>query len=120
MSSDRMGDLQEAAKDNIGRTVSSLKDGMEQSQSASRDSMQKALKTAEQMAAFAHGNMEAMARSSQIMAAGAQDVGHSLAAAARAATADMVAAFKAMPAVRSLKAALCATGWTRPCRRPAR
>ena len=106
MSSDTMGDLQDAAKDNIGRTVSSLKDGMEQSQSASRDGMQKALKTAEQMAAFAHGNVEAMARSSQIMAAGAQDMGQSLATAARAATDDMMAAFKAMTSVRSIKDAM--------------
>ena len=105
MSSDTMGDLQDAAKDNIGRTVSSLKDGMEQSQSASRDGMQKALKTAEQMA-LAHGNMEAMARSSQIMAAGAQDMGQSLAAAARSATDDMMAAFKAMASVRSVKDAM--------------
>ena len=106
MSSDMMAGLQDAAKDNIGRTVSSLKDGMEQSQSASRDGMQKALKTAEQMAAFAHGNMEAMARSNQIMAAGAQDMGQSLAAAARAATDDMMAAFKAMTSVRSIKDAM--------------
>ena len=106
MSTDTMGSVRDAAEDAIGRTVSSLKDGMEQSQSATRDGMRKAMTTAEEMAAFAHGNLQAIARSSQVMAAGAQDMGQSLAAAARTAMDDMMAAFKAMSSARSVKDAL--------------
>ena len=106
MSNDMMGSIQDAAKDNIGRTVSSLKEGMEQSQSTARDGVQKAMKTVEEMTAFAHGNLEAIARSNQIMAAGVQDMGQSLAAATRTAMDDVMGAFKAMASVRSLKDAM--------------
>ena len=106
MSTDMMGSVQDAAKHNIDRTVSSLKQGVEQTQATARDGMSKAVRTAEELAAFAQGNMEALARSSQIVAAGMQDMGQTLAAAARTSLDDMMGAFKAMASAKSVKDAM--------------
>jgi phasin family protein len=101
------------AQDNIDRTMSGLKDGIagatagvEQAQATMRDGMQKAMKTAEEMFAFNQGTFEAMTRSSQIFAAGMQDMGQSFAAAARASMDETVGAFKALAGVKSIKEAV--------------
>ncbi len=101
------------AKDNIDRTMSGLKNGvasatagMEQAQATMRDGMQKAMKTAEDMFAFTQGNVEAVTRSSQILATGMQDMGQSVAATARASLEETMNTFKAMTAVKSVKEAM--------------
>ena len=103
----------EAAKDNIDRTMSGLKTGVatatagfEHAQASMRDGMQKAMKTAEGMITFTQGNIEAVTRSSQILATGVQDMGQSVAATARASADEAVNAFKALSAVKSVKEAM--------------
>lgn len=101
------------AHENIDRTLAGLKDGiasatagMEQAQATMRDNMQKAMKAAEDMFAFAQGNFEAIARSSQILATGMQDMSQTVAASARAQMDETVSTFKAMTAVKSVKEAV--------------
>ena len=107
------GDVQATAKDNIDRTMSGLKDGvasatagLEQAQATMRDGMQKVMKTAEEMFAFSQGNVEAVTRSSQILASGMQDLSQSVAASARASVDDTMNTFKALAAVKSFKEAM--------------
>ena len=102
-----------AAQDNIDRTMSGLKTGVasatagfEHAQASMRDGMQKVMQTAEGMITFTQGNIEAVTRSSQILATGVQDMGQSVAATARASADDAVNAFKALSAVKSVKEAM--------------
>ena len=113
MSNTITNDVQAAAKDNIERTVSGLKNGvasatvgMEQAQATVRDGMQKVMKSAEEMFAFTQGNVEAVTRSSQILATGMQDMGQSVAATARASVEETMNTYKAMAAVKSVKEAM--------------
>lgn len=61
------------------------------------------MQTAEQLANFGQGNVEALVKSSQIFATGMQDVSKLMAASAQAAMDDAMSAFRAMTSVRSLK-----------------
>lgn len=104
---------QAVAQDNIERTVSGLKDGvasatagLEQAQATMRDGMQKVMKTAEDMFAFSQGNLDAVTRSSQILATGVQDMSQSVAATARATLDDTMNTFKAFAGVKSIKEAM--------------
>ena len=99
--------------ENFDRTVSNLKDGvasatagLEQAQATIRDGMQKAMKSAEDMFTFSQGNFEAVAKSSQIIASGMQDMSQSLAAAARASMDETMSTFKAMAGIKSIKEAM--------------
>jgi phasin family protein len=68
--------------------------------------MEKMMKTAEEMVSFSQGNLEAFAKSSQIWAAGVQDLGKSVAATAQAQMEQTVATMKALAGVKSLKEAI--------------
>ena len=99
--------------ENFDRTVSGLKDGvanatagLEQAQATMRDGMQKAMKSAEDMFAFSQGNFEALAKSSQILVSGMQDLSQSFAAAARASMDETISTIKAMAGVKSVKEAV--------------
>ncbi|WP_158746431.1 phasin family protein [Acidisphaera sp. L21] len=96
--------------ENIDRTVSGLKDGMagataglEQAQATMRDGMQKAMKSAEEMFSFGQGNLEAVAKSSQILATGMQTMTQNFAAVAKASMDETMSMFKAMSGVKSIK-----------------
>jgi phasin family protein len=99
-----------AASEGFEATVAGLKDGIEQAtvgfaatQAKVKQGMEKAMKTAEEMVAFSQGNMEAMVRSSQIWAAGMQDLGKQIAANAQASFEETMSTFKALSSVKSLK-----------------
>ena len=103
-------DVQSAAHDNIERTMSGLKDGvasatagMEQAHMTMREGMQKAVTTTGEVVAFTQGNVEALTRSSQILATGMQGLGQSVAASARASIEDTVSTFKALATAKSFK-----------------
>ncbi len=64
------------------------------------------MKTAEDFVAFGQGNFEAMMKSSQIWAAGMQDLGKQVAATAQAQFDETVSVFKAMSGVKSIKEAI--------------
>ncbi len=68
--------------------------------------MEKTMKTAEDFLAFGQGNMDAFVKSSQIWAAGVQDLSKQFAATAQASFDEAMATFKAMSAVKSPKDAL--------------
>jgi phasin family protein len=65
--------------------------------------MEKAMKTAEELVAFGQGNVEAMVRSSQIWAAGLQDISKLIAANAQASFDETMSTFKALSSAKSLK-----------------
>ncbi len=68
--------------------------------------MDKAIKTTEELVAFGQGNVEALVKSSQIWAAGVQDLGKHFAATAQASMDETMATVKAISGVKSLKEAL--------------
>ena len=110
---DTNGQIEAVAHENIERTMSGFKDGvasatagMEQAQTTMRDGMQKVMKTAEDMLSFSQGNVEAVTRSSQILATGMQDMGQNVAASTRASLDESVNTFKALAGVKSVKEAI--------------
>lgn len=68
--------------------------------------MEKTMKTAEDFLAFGQGNMDAFVKSSQIWAAGMQDISKQVAASAQASFDEAMAAFKAMSGIKSPKDAM--------------
>ena len=91
-------------------TVSGLQDGMAQTaagitetQAKAKENMEKAMKTAEELMAFGQGNFEAVMKSSQIWAAGMQDIGKQFAATAQASIEETMSTFKALSSVKSVK-----------------
>ena len=79
--------------------------GMEQAQVQVKEGMQRVMKTAEQMTSFSQGNMEALMKSHQILAAGFTDLSRLFAASARASLDETMSTFKAMASVKSVKEA---------------
>ena len=68
--------------------------------------MQDAMKTAEDFLAFGQGNLDAFMKSSQIWAAGMQDISKQVAAMAQASFGETIATFQSLAAVKSPKDAL--------------
>ena len=68
--------------------------------------MQDAMKTAEDFLAFGQGNLDAFMKSSQIWAAGMQDLSKQVAAMAQASFGETIATFQSLAAVKSPKDAL--------------
>jgi phasin family protein len=77
----------------------------EQAQVQMKEGAQRAMKTAEQIAQFSQGNVEAFVKSSQILATGYQDITKLVAANAKASFDETVSVFKALTGVKSLKEA---------------
>ena len=104
-------DMANQTTENIDRTVNVLKDGVStsasagihQAQNALHTGMQKMIKATEEMVSFSHGNVEAMAKSNQILLTGMQDISQSLAAAAKTSMEETVNGFKALSSVKSFK-----------------
>jgi phasin family protein len=61
------------------------------------------MKSAEQMMSFSQGNLEAMVKSSQIVAAGLQDLSKQMAANAQAAVDESMSTLRALAGIRSMK-----------------
>ncbi len=100
-------------KSAIDSTVSSLKDGIDKATTGIettttqvKQGMEKVMKTAEEFVAFSQGNVEAFVKSSQIWAAGVQDLSKQMAATAQAQFGETMAVFKSLTGVKSLKDAL--------------
>ena len=112
----KMSEVTMSAEETVGKgfetTVAGLKDGMAQAtagftetQAKVKEGMDKAMKTAEELMAFSQGNVEAMVKSSQIWAAGMQDLGKQFAATAQASMDETMSTFKVLSLVKSLKEA---------------
>ena len=94
-------------------TLTSMKEGMdkaskgmETSQLKIKEGVEKAMKTAEEMISFSQGNIEAMMKSSQIYAAGFQDIAKRFAASNKAALEESVSFTKSLMGVKSVKEAV--------------
>jgi len=103
----------QAASKGIEQTVASLKDGMAQAtagfettQAKVKEGIENAMKTTEELVAFGQGNLDAFMKSSQIWAAGMQDLSKQAAATAQANFDETVSVFKAMGSVKSPKDAM--------------
>jgi len=79
--------------------------GLEQAQVQMKEGVKRAMKTAEQVASFSQGNVEAFMKSSQIMATGFQDISKLMAANAKATMDETMSIFKAFTTVKSVKEA---------------
>ena len=64
------------------------------------------MNTAQDFVSFGQGNVEAFVRSSQILATGMQDMSKQMAATAQSSMEEMMATFRAMVGVRSIKDAM--------------
>jgi phasin family protein len=89
----------------IKTTASTAAAGLEHAQVQIKEGMTRAMKTAEQLAQFSQGNVEAIVKSSQIWATGWQDLSKQMAATAKANMDETMSAFKALTSVKSLKEA---------------
>jgi phasin family protein len=94
-------------------TIESVKQGTETAAAAFehaqvnvKEGVQRAMKTAEQMAQFSQGNVEAVMKSSQILATGLTDMSKLVAASAKASMEESMATFKALTSVKSFKEAI--------------
>jgi len=94
------------------KTIEGVKDatavaaaGFEQAQVQMKEGVQRAMKTAEQVAQFSQGNVEAFVKSSQILASGFQDLSKLMAANAKESLDETMSTFKALTSVKSLKEA---------------
>ncbi len=104
--SDGVEEAVEASSAAMDNGISGVVAGFEKTQTEVKANMDKAMKTAEQMVSFGQGNMEAFMKSSQIWAAGVQDLGKSFAATAQAQLDQTMSTWKAMAGVKSLKEAI--------------
>jgi phasin family protein len=79
---------------------------MEQAQAKLKQGYDRAVKTAEQLAEFNKGNVEALVASSKILATGLQDISKHVATTAKANLDETVSTFRALSGVKSLKEAI--------------
>ncbi len=91
-----------AVSDAAGQAVA----GFEKTQVKLKEGMEKAMKTAEEIMSFNQGNIDALMKSSQIWAAGIQDLSKQWAATAQTAMGETMSTFKALSGVKSLKEAI--------------
>ena len=107
-----MGDLKKTEAVTFDKAVDGIKQGaetaaagMEHAQVQMKEGLHKAMKTAEQVTQFSQGNVEAVMKSSQILATGLTDMSKLVAESARANMDETMSVFKAMTSVKSLKEA---------------
>ena len=86
-------------------TAATATAGLEHAQVQMKEGVTRAMKTAEQVAQFSQGNVEALVKSSQILASGFQDISKMMAATAKANMDETMSIFKAFTTVKSLKEA---------------
>jgi phasin family protein len=89
----------------IKETAAAASSGLEHAQVQMKEGVTRAMKTAEQVAHFSQGNVEALMKSSQIWATGWQDISKQMAATAKANLDETMSVFKAMTSVKSVKEA---------------
>jgi len=87
----------------INNSVSAAGLGFEKTQAQVKQNMDKVMKTTEELVSFSQGNYDAFVKSSQIWAAGIQDLTKQIAANAQAQFDETVAAMKSFGSVKSLK-----------------
>jgi phasin family protein len=84
-------------------SVSGTKAASETSHTAVTTNMERTIKTAQELVAFGQGNLDAFVKSSQIWAAGVQDLSKSFTASAQSQINETVATVKSFAAVKSFQ-----------------
>jgi len=95
----------ETVAETIAAATATTTAGFEQAQAKMKEGYERAVKTAEQLAEFNKGNVEAIVTSSKILATGLQDISKHVATTAKANLDETVSTFKALTGVKSLKEA---------------
>lgn len=90
----------------LPKRISGVVSEIDKTQTEVKTHMDKAMKSAEELVSFGQGNVEAILKSSQIWAAGVQDLGKHFAATAQAQMDETMATVKALTSVKSLKEAM--------------
>jgi phasin family protein len=80
--------------------------GIEHVQANLKEGVDKVMKTTEQLVHFSQGNVEALVKSSQIMATGFQEITKLMASHAQSSLDHTMSTFKAMTSVKSIKEAM--------------
>lgn len=108
-----MEDAETAAAATIERGAAEARQGLatatagfETTQAKVKENMEKAIRNAEELVSFGQGNVEAVVKSGQILAAGMQDLSRQFAANAQAAVNETFSTFKALTGIRSFKEAV--------------
>ena len=96
----------DSLKQNTATATAGIEHAQAEAQTKMKDGVTRAMKTAEQMAHFSQGNMEAVMKSSQILATGLTDISKLWAEHARASFEESMATLKAMTSVKSVKEAV--------------
>ena len=100
---DMAATVSEAVSAGAADGMSAAKDGLDKAQVQMKEGMTHVMKGAEDFVAFSQGNVEAIVKSSQIWAAGVQDLSKHVAATAQSTFEETLATFKALTSVRSFK-----------------
>jgi len=102
-----------AATKGLEQTIAGSADGMTRAfegvgltQAKLQETAGQAMRKAEEMVRFGQGNIEAMTKSTQIWAAGVQDLSQQVAASFQTGFQEAMGAFKALATVKSLKQAI--------------
>jgi phasin family protein len=96
----------EKTVDSIKQGAESAAAGMEHVHTNIKEGVNKMIKTTEQFVQFSQGNVEAMVKSSQIMASGFQEMTKLMASHAQSSLDHTMSTFKAMTGVKSIKEVL--------------
>jgi phasin family protein len=99
-------ETQARAADRVTANISATTATFQQGSEKVKETMEKAMKTAEELVSFGQGNLEAFVTSSQIWAAGVQDLSKHMATSAQAAMEEGMSTFRALAGVKSLKEAV--------------
>jgi phasin family protein len=89
----------------LKQTAATATASLEQAQAKMKEGYTTTMKTAEEFTKFQQGNLEAVIKSSQILATGLTDISKNVAATAQANLEETMANFRALTSVKSLKEA---------------
>ena len=93
----------EKAMDGIKHGAETATAGLDHVQGNMKEGVNKMMKTTEQLVQFSQGNVEAMVKSTQIMASGFQEMTKLMASHAQASLDHTMSTFRAMSGVKSIK-----------------
>jgi phasin family protein len=96
----------ETTVEGIKQSAATAAAGLEQAQVQMKEGVSRAMKTAEQLAQFHQGNVEAVMKSSQVFATGLQDMSKHIASTAQANFEEAMATFRQLSSVKSLREAI--------------
>ena len=108
-----IGAAAEVSVKNFEKSIAAVREGIEKatkgletSQAKLKEGVEKAVKTSEELLSFSQGNLEAFIKSTQIYAAGFQDLSKHIATSSKTSLEESVAFSKSLLGVKSVKEAV--------------